>query len=177
MQDFWIGFGKGADILSYITALITFITLLLIYWERKRLQNFADQFHLTENYLEIIQENEGIKSDKPIALAISLVPTAESIKANVKTFLKTKNWKMEVLEINENGLNNAEDIARFQDKLVEMKRLITKKGNTEIHLFIQAPVFSAVLVGSTFRNWIPVKIYHKPQSAPPQIYEYQTPLI
>jgi SMODS-associated and fused to various effectors sensor domain len=177
MQDFWIGFGKGADILSYITALITFTTLLLIYWERKRLQNFADEFNLADNYLEIIKENEGIKSDKPIALAISLVPTADSIKANVETFLKTKSWTMEILEINESGLNNAGDIVRFQNRLVEMKRRITNAGNTEIHLFIQAPVFSAVLVGSTFRNWIPVKIYHKPQSAPPQIYEYQTPLI
>jgi hypothetical protein len=176
-MDFWTGFGRVADFLSYLTALITFTTLLIIYFERRRLQKLADEFRLSDNHLEIIKENEGIKSGKPIALAISLVPTADSIKANVNTFLKTKAWKMEILEINRDGLNCAEDIASFQDELIEKKRIITKKGATEIHLFVQAPVFAATLIGSTYRNWIPVKIYHKPQPAPPQIYEYQTPLI
>ena len=176
-MDFWNGFGKGADILSYITALITFITLILIWAERRRLQKFADDFRLTDNHLEIIHLNEGVKSDKPIALAISLVPTSNSIKKDVETFLKTKSWKMEILEINRQGLNNAEEISSFLDELILKKKFISDKGSTEVHLFMQVPVFAAALVGSAYRNWITVKIYHKPNPAPPQIYQYQTPLI
>ena len=176
-MDFWSGFGRVADVLTYITAAITFVTLLLINRERKRLRKYAEEFHLSDNLIDTINENNGIKSEKPIALAISLVPTSDSIKKNVETFLKTKGWQMEIVEINRNGVNGAEEISSLRDELVEKKRLISEKGGTEVHLFIQSPVFAAVLVGSVYRNWIPVKIYHKPQVPPPQIYEYQTPLI
>ncbi len=176
MGNFWTWLGHSADILTYITAAITFITLSLVYLERKRLQRFAAEFHLSENFAETIKDNEGVKSEKPIALAISLVASTESIKNNVATFLRTQNLTMEIVEINRNGVNGAVEIASLRDELVDKKRLITNKGCTEVHLFIQAPMFAAVLVGSVFRNWLPVKIYHKPQIPPPQIYEYQTPL-
>jgi len=175
-MDFWAGFGRVADVLTFTTAGITFVTLLLVYYERRRLQRLSEEFHLSDNFLDTIKENKGVKSEKPIALAISLVPTTESIRNNVETFLKTNDWKMEIVEINRNGVNGAEEISSLRDELVEKKRLISEKGCTEVHLFIQAPMFGAVMVGSIYRNWLPVKIYHKPQVPPPEIYEYQTPL-
>jgi hypothetical protein len=84
---------------------------------------------------------------------------------------------MDIVELNMNGINNKGDIENFVNELRKKRRLFEALQATEIHLFIAAPVVAGIMVGAIFDNWIPVKLYHKPQPAPPSIYEYWMPLI
>jgi hypothetical protein len=113
----------------------------------------------------------------PVAFALSLVPSSESIKRVVDQFLQFQGWEMPVEELNMNGINNAKDLEAFVNALREKRRHFEVMGCTELHLFIQGPVQAGTIIGGIFRNWIPVKLYHKPSPQPPQIYEYWMPLI
>ena len=121
--------------------------------------------------------HEGVKSSAPVAFAVSLLPTNESIKGSVEIFLTAQGWKMPVEELNLNGLNSPNDREAFLNALREKRRYFDAHGFTEIHLFIAGPVQAGTIIGSLFRNWIPVKLYHKPNPAPPYIYEYWMPLL
>lgn len=83
---------------------------------------------------------------------------------------------MPIEEVKMNGLNSDEDIKIFIEKL-SLKRIeIQADEFTEIHLFINAPMFACVITGAVLKNLIPIKIYHfNPTSA--KFYEYKTPLI
>ncbi len=73
---------------------------------------------------------------------------------------------MEIEELNMNGINSRDDLEEFLNRLREKKRFFDAQGITELHLFIAAPVQAGVLVGGVFDNWIPVKLYHRPQPVP-----------
>ena len=130
-----------------------------------------------KNFAELLSQHEGVKSAQPVAFALSLIPTSESIKGSVQTFLRSQKWDMPIEELNLDGLNSPEDLERFINALREKRRAFDDLGYTEIHLFIAGPVQAGTIIGSLFRNWIPVKLSHKPTPAPPQIYEYWMPLL
>ena len=90
----------------------------------------------------------------------------------MEDFLEAKKWEKKIkgiVELNFNGLTRE----NFNDFVVELKkkrRELEAKDATEIHLFIAGPMQAAVMIGSIFSNWIPVKIYnHGPHS---RNYEY-----
>jgi hypothetical protein len=121
--------------------------------------------------------HDGIKSVAPVAFALSLTENTESIRPSVAQFLQHTNWKMDIEELNLNGLNPTTNLEHFVNALREKRRLFEAKGYTEVHVFISGPVVAGAILGSLFDNWIPVKLYHKPTPAPPHLYEYWMPLL
>lgn len=182
MENFWTWLGRISDSLGTLSVMATLIFAVLTYVtvrrERKKyLEIVRQETPGIENFEEILEANKGIRSEKPVALVIAVTPNNDTISPNVETFLKAQDWKMPIKEIRMNGLNTADDHKKFLDYLLLKKREITAEGFTEVHLFINAPMFACVLAGSILKHWIPTKIYHKPNPTLPQIYQYQTPLV
>ncbi len=176
MEKFWTWFGRVDNVFGIIAALISAATFVLVWRQERRLRAQVREKAPLKNFTEMRSQHEGIQSTNPVAFALSLIPTSESIKGSVQTFLSSQGWDMPIEELNLDGLNNAEDLERFINALRERRRVFDDVGYTEIHLFIAGPVQAGTIIGSLLRNWIPVKLYHKPNPAPPQIYEYWLPL-
>ncbi len=177
MDKFWTWFGRADNIVGIGTALISLCTLWLVWRQERRLRAQVREKALLANFADLRAQHEGIKSVKPVAFALSLIPTSDSIKGSVETFLRSQGWQMPIEELNRDGLNNAADLEAFINALREMRRYLEAAGYTEIHLFIAGPVQAGAIIGAVLRNWIPVKLYHKPTPAPPQVYEYWMPLL
>jgi hypothetical protein len=177
MEIFWNWFGRADNLVSMATALFSGYAAYRLWQQNKRLRELAKQTPRVENFVEMRKVHDGVKSSAPVAFALSLIPTSETIKSQVETFLRHQGWKMPIEELNLNGINNPEDLEAFINSLREKRRFFEASGFTEIHLFIAGPVQAGTIIGSMFRNWIPVKLYHKRNPAPPQVYEYWMPLL
>jgi hypothetical protein len=177
MESFWSWFGRADNFIGVATALFSGYAAYRLWQQNKRLRELAQQTPRVGNFAEIVKLHSGVKSSAPVAFALSLIPTGDSIKPQVETFLRAQGWKMAVEELNLNGINNAEDLELFINELRKKRRFFEANNFTEIHLFIAGPVQAGTIIGALFRNWVPVKLYHKPSPAPPQIYEYWMPLI
>lgn len=176
-NSFWNWFGRFDNVIGVATAVISLGTLLLVWRQERRLRAQAKEKASLGNFAELRSQHEGIQSEAPVAFALSLIPHGESIRGAVGIFLRAQGWQMPIEELNLDGLNNAEDLERFVKELDVRRRYFELEGYTEIHLFIAGPVQAGTIIGSRFRNWLPVKLYHKPNPAPPQIYEYWMPLL
>lgn len=165
MEKFWTWFGRADNIVGIGTAVISLCTLWLMWRQERRLRAQAREEAQLANFADLRAQHEGIKSAKPVAFALSLIPTSESIKGSVETFLRSQGWQIPIEELNRDGLNNAADLEAFINALREMRR------------YLDAAVQAETIIGSVLRNWIPVKLYHKPTPAPPQVYEYWMPLL
>lgn len=176
-EQFWTWFGRVDNVMGVAGALFGIATFMLVWRQERRLRAQLREKAALNNFAELRSQHEGIQSTNPVAFALSLIPTSESIKGSVQVFLRSQKWDMPIEELNLDGLNNTEDLERFLNALREKRRAFDEKGYTEIHLFIAGPVQAGTILGSLFRNWIPVKLYHKPNPAPPQIYEYWMPLL
>jgi hypothetical protein len=132
---------------------------------------------LIEAFLVQRARAEGVTTERPVALAICLIASLGSIKADVERYLRDKGWDVPVDEIVFAGINQIEDIARLVVDLQLKKQALQDAGYTEIHLFIAGPIMAGVAVGGIFDNWKPVKLYHKASTTPDQSYEYWMPLI
>jgi hypothetical protein len=182
MDNFWTWLGRIADSLGTLSVMATLVfsglTYFMVKRERKKyLDSVKQDTPSSDKFEEILEINRGINSEKPVALVIALTPNNDTIAPNVERFMKTQNWKMPIREVKMNGINTVEDQKRFLNALLAKKREITAEGFTEVHLFINAPLFACVLTGSILKHWLPTKIYHKPTPPPPQFYEYSMPLI
>ena len=177
MDHFWTWFGRVDNVLGVAGALFGIATFVLVWRQERRLRTQSREKSPLKNFADLRSQHEGIKSTKPVAFALSLIPTSESIKSSVQVFLRAQNLDMPIEELNLDGLNNAADLERFINALREKRRVFDELGYTEFHLFIAGPVQAGTIIGSLFRNWIPIKLYHKPNPAPPQIYEYWMPLL
>ena len=175
-MTFLMTFSMFSDALSVLTCVASSYAAFRLWNQNRRLKEMVKQMPVAENVNDMIRLNEGKKSISPVALALSLTPQAGSIENAVKTFLKSKDWNMPIEEINMDGINGREGIAQFINEVKKKKRLIEATGYTEVHLFISGPVQAGTLIGAFFDNWLPVKLYHKPTPAPPQLYEYWSPL-
>lgn len=172
----WDWYGRVADSLGILTVVFSGYAAWKLWRQNKRLRELAQNVPKIENFKQLVEVNEGVKSSAPMALAISLIPSNESIRKTVENFLLAKGYNMEIEELNMNGINSRDDLEEFLNRLREKKRFFDAQGITELHLFIAAPVQAGVLVGGVFDNWIPVKLYHRPQPPPPEFYEYWMPL-
>jgi len=177
MDSFWTWFGRVDSVAGIAGAIIAAATFVLVRRQERRLRLQAREKALQGNFTELRSLHDGIKSAKPVAFALSLIPTSDSIRGSVEVFLLAQGWKMPIEELNMEGINSPENLEAFFNGLREKRRLFDASGFTEIHLFIAGPVQAGTIIGSLFRNWIPVKLYHKPSPAPPQVYEYWMPLM
>jgi len=177
MEQFWTWFGRVDNVMGVAGVLFGIATFVLVWRQERRLRSQLRDKAALGNFAELRSLHEGIQSANPVAFALSLIPTSESIRGSVQGFLRSQGWDMPIEELNLDGLNNAADLERFINALREKRRAFDDQGYTEIHLFIAGPVQAGTIIGSLFRNWIPVKLYHKPTPAPPQIYEYWMPLL
>ena len=173
----WTYFGRLDNVLGIAIVLFSGYTASRLWQQNKRFRELAKRFAPIENFKKLLEAHQGVKSSAPVAFALCLIPTNDSIKSSVETFLASQNWKMPIEELNKDGLNTAEDLESFVTSLREKRRYFEQKGYTEIHLFIAGPVQAGTIIGSLYRNWIPVKLYHKPTPTPPYIYEYWMPLV
>lgn len=124
-----------------------------------------------------VRSHRGIRSPLPVAAAICLLPTTGSIRANVEDFLQGRGWEMPILEFNLSGLHSLEDLEKLVTGLKQLRRRIDSSRHTEIHLFLAGPIAAGAVVGALYSNWIPVKLYQRPLSPPPELYEYWLPLL
>ncbi|MEP7342336.1 MAG: hypothetical protein ABI977_31710 [Acidobacteriota bacterium] len=177
MDKFWSWFGRADNFIGVFTALAAGYTAYRAWQQNRRLRELARQTPKVENFAQLVELHAGVKSSAPVAFALSLVPTGDSIRAQVETFLQSQGWKMPIEELNMDGLNNDADREDFINRLREKRRYFVAQNFTEVHLFIAGPVQAGTIIGALFRNWIPVKLYHKPSPAPPQVYEYWMPLL
>lgn len=172
----WEWIGKIDNILGVLTVLFSGYSAYRLWQQNKRYQTMARQVLQSIDIRQRIQDYKGIQTAKPIALAISLLPTVPSIKGDITIYLKSHKLKMPIEEINIPGINGSGDldtlVKTVQNKKIEMH----SEGFTEVHLFLAGPVAAGVVVGSLLNNWVPVKIYHKPTPSPADIYEYWMPL-
>jgi hypothetical protein len=176
-MELWNWFGRVADFLSVLIAIFTGYAFVKLRQQNKRLRELAKHTPPIENFEQMVEFHSGIKSSAPHALAVSLIPTNESLEKNVQTFLNHQGWKMPIETLNKNGIRNKEDMEDFVNELRQKRRLLDELGATELHLFVAAPMPMCIIIGAMLDNWIPVKLYHKPSPPPPQIYEYWLPII
>jgi hypothetical protein len=177
MDAFWTWFGRVDNVAGIAGAIIAAATFVLVRRQERRLRSQVKEKALLADFAGLRSRHAGIKSAKPVAFALSLIPTSESIRSSVEVFLRTQGWDMPIEELNLDGIHRPADLEALLTGLREKRRLFDAVGYTEVHLFIAGPVQAGTIIGSLFRNWIPVKLYHKPSPAPPQVYEYWMPLL
>jgi len=173
--------GRIADSLGTASVLITLFFTIWTFWiinrqKKKMLEFIGQNSPKFDDFVDFIKDNRGITSVKPVALLVSLTPNKDSVKPNVKTFFAVENLKMPIKEVKMNGLNSDDEIKTFIETLMQERIKIQAREYTEIHLFINAPMFACVLTGSILKNLMPIKIYHF-NSTSAKFYEYKMPLI
>lgn len=175
-EPFWSWLSRFDNILGILTAIFAGYAAYRLWRQNQRYQALAREVQQGVDLRQRIQDYKGIQTTKPVALAITLLPTVPSIKDNVKIYLKSNKLKMPVEEIKMAGLNGSNDLESLVKQVQEKKIELHADGVTELHLFLAGPVAAGVMIGSLLGNWIPVKIYHKPTPSPADIYEYWMPL-
>jgi len=164
---------KLSAYLSLAAAIFSFWALLKIYIQQKKIEAITKRTIDFTDLQNFITENENINSLNPIVLCMSLLPDDRSIsiKPHVEQFIKSKFGKeLNIEEINMDGIKNADDRIKLIEQLKKKRRELEAKGATEVHLFIAGPVAAGVIIGSVFKNWIPVKLYSSIDS--PAFYQY-----
>lgn len=179
----WDDFCKISALLEPFENITSFIIMIFagyasfrLLMQNRRLKELARSAPKIEGFQNMITSYEGVQTLNPIALALSLVPHSPSIKKDVEIFLNVMGWKMEIVEINMPGINPPKDIEILINQLREKRYLFDLQGNTEVHLFLQGPLVSGIILGAIFDNWKPVKLYQKPKEPVPAVYQYWCPL-
>jgi len=177
----WNSFLAVVEHVSNITGILALCVSVII-WFKLRKQNklIRDSYKSIpkfENFEETRKYHENVNSINPVALCMSLVPTSNSIKNDVEEFLKSKGKSFENMPIEEYNIPGLlpEKMEPFLNELREVRAKMEAMNATEIHLFIQGPVQAASLIGATFDNWKPVKLYQMNQQT--RRYEYWCHLI
>ena len=174
----WDYLGRTSDAISLLTFVVAAATAVMVWRRQKHLHRLAVEHMESDSSIEgKIEAHKGIRSPKPMALAVSLVPNNHSIRGDVQRFLNASCLTMPIDEINFRGIANQADRVDYIKQL-NKKRLDCERDEiTELHVFFQGPVPAAIQLGAIFRNWLPVKLYHKPQPATTMVYEYWMPLL
>lgn len=169
--------GWLANILQVATVVFAAYAAFRLWKQNRQLRDLARKTPPVENFQQLVSLHEGVKTSGPAALAVSLVDTTQSIRPQVEQFLQAKGWSMPVEELIMDGVTGTADLEQLVNSLREKRRYFESIGCTELHLFIQGPVQAGTIIGSLYRNWIPVKLYTRPTPQQPQVYEYWMPLL
>lgn len=172
----WDWIGRSSDILGVLTVLFSGYAAYRLWRQNQRFRALARELQQSLDIQQRIQDYEGVQTVKPVALAVSLLPSVPSIKENVNTYLKIHKLKMPVEEIGMLGINDTGDLETLVRMIQNKKIELHSDGFTEVHLFLAGPVAAGVIIGSLLNNWVPVKIYHKPTPSPADVYQYWMPL-
>lgn len=178
---FWDFLDKLGIILGIVLGIITVVVSSKSFFMLRKQRNvlkqvIAHKSELKGTYEELRKHNDAVNSEEPMALCISLITQDRDIKASVTRFLRNKGGlyaKMPIEELNMQGLH-PENLSEFVEKL-RVKRLEINDKCTELHLFLQVPIMSAVMIGAMFDNWKPVKLYQWDNGKGE--YEYWTHLV
>ncbi len=173
----WGLLGNIVNIISIGTFLLALYTAWQLRRQKRRIRELVRQTPKAENFSSKISLNQGVQTISPIALAVSVSPSPKTIVQDVRKFLEKHELKMPIESLDMDGINGEADKEAFYNALVEKKNLFSMQQNTEVHVFMAGPVSGAMWLGAVFDNWIPVKIYQKPNPAPPHVYEYWGPLM
>lgn len=173
MNDFWVWIANISGLLGIVTTGLAAYSAAVLWRRNQRLVEQAQALARFEDFDQLREYHEGLDSPNPIALALSLTPNAGSIRRSVETFLGKKGWKMDIEEIQREGLRPGE-LKSLIEEFRAKRRLIDTTGYTEVHIFFSGPVAAAMLLGGIYDNWIPVKVYQKVQAS--DDYEYWSPL-
>lgn len=175
----WDWLGRWETVFSLLAMIFSGIAAVQLLIQRRRQREFIKSTCQASSFAECAESLEGIQSEKPMALAISVSSRNPSIIRDVKTFLDTKKWHMDIdtIEMVDIGRGNEEkkpviDVENFLKLLREKRAFYDINGVTELHLFVLAPVSLAVFIGAVFDHWKPVKIYQKRLTPTPPLYEY-----
>lgn len=103
MEKFWTWFGHVDNLLEVLTAMLAAGSFLLLWRQNRRLRELARQMPRVQDFAALCEWHAGVKSSAPVALALSLVATSESIKTSVETFLRVQGWQMLIEELSCNG--------------------------------------------------------------------------
>lgn len=140
------------DILDKIAAIAQIITFVVFTGGVVLLLTRAARYK--RRIRKALEKGKGLE----IALAVSL-KQGESIKGHVEAYLKEKGMKMEISEINADGVS-LNTLPKLRRQFVTEKRWLTSKGVSEVHLFYEGPVASAFFLADVLNNWVPVYVYH-----------------
>lgn len=146
-MDSWLWFGNVANIVQ-ILSVIPF--LLTAYWF----------FTRARRYRQRMAEVEHKITEKPMALAISVLRQGEDISEQVKQFLKGCNLDMPVHAYTKRAGATKDTIHTILADVSRLKIKMTAEGVTEVHLFLACPLVLATAIGAILDNWVLVKIYH-----------------
>lgn len=177
LNIFWDIMDKADSIIGVFTAFFAGYAAYRLRLAARKAAEFTRETVDENDLKSVIERYKGIQTTLPVALAIDLRKDGDSIKNDVQDFLNKQNWSMPIEEIKRRGLNNPKDITDFYGELRKKRELIDRKKHTEVHVFIAGPVIAGAILGAAYRQWKPVKLYHRPYPQIPQIYEYWMPLI
>jgi len=166
-----------AGVFSIIAASFSFFIWIKVRQHNKKLMQLMSYSPTIENFEKLVEYHSQINTINPRGLALSVLQDnrSVSIKKQVEEYLKmTYGKNIQVDEILMDGLSQ-DKIQDFLNKLREKRRIYEADYVTELHVFIAGPIIAGVLLGASFDNWIPVKLYHMNHET--KKYEYWTPLI
>lgn len=129
-----------------------------------------DEFH------ELVESGRGVNASPPVAVSVCLLTSSESLRGAVEDYLEAEGWPMPVMEYNQNGIADADDLRRFVEGLKNLRRQIDAHRYKEVHFFFAGPVQACAIASTVFSNWLPIKLYQKTQSPAQRLYEYWMPL-
>ncbi len=173
MDLVWFWIANISSLLGMLTTLLAGYSAVMLWRQQRRISMQAQALARVENFDQLREYHEGVDSPNPVALALSLTPNAGSIQRSVKAFLGSRQWKMDILEIQREGLQT-KDLRGLIEEFRAKRREIDMQGYTEVHVFFSGPVAAAILFGAIYDNWIPVKIYQKAMTS--DDYAYWSPL-
>jgi len=143
----------------------------------QRLRELARAAPPPTEFAERVASQRGRRSAHPVALAIALLPSGESIRGQVEAFLAGNDLAMPVEELCLPRIEGVGDLERLVQGLRERRRYLAASNATEVHLFLAGPVQAGTIAGAVLDNWIPVKLYHPTGNPPPDNYQYWMPLL
>ena len=100
----WLG--NINNLIGIIAAFFSFCVWLKLHKQDRRLIDLAKGPPPMEGLGELIKYHKEKNTVAPYAFCLALTDRNDSIKGYVENFLKIKNWKMPIEELNFNGLTH-----------------------------------------------------------------------
>ncbi len=173
--SFW--FGNFANLLGIVTFFLSLFTWLRVQRQNRELREISKRIPPSDLPSESRVIYAGITSERPVALAVSLLHNTPSIKMDVDRFLRAQSLTMPIQEVHMDGINSDSDRDVLLQKLRGVRRDFDVQEFTEVHLFVAGPVQAGTIIGALFDQWKPVKLYHRSAHPGGQTYEFWMPLM
>lgn len=105
-MNFWEWIGRLDNILV-LTVIFSGYAAYRLWRQNQRYQALVQEMQQSADIRQRIQDYKGVQTIKPVALAVSLLPTLPSIKDNVNAYLKSSKLKMPVKELGLPGIHGS----------------------------------------------------------------------